>query len=314
MTHVHHGVYGALVLVPELLLLSPNRPAPWARPLDNLQLWTSVCTAPWAAPDGFRIAALEHVMSSMASGAHLGPVYFQRVSRTVGDLVDSGILHALGVARARRYSLTPEGFAAVVLNMSACIADPTIAGDAFESRRVLAESQPALFELLDGTSVAVPPKLARFFARVDAVELLGQRVMTREVVAEAFSVHALVLRQIAHVSRLRAGAVTEVERTRMTIGANPDPRAMQQALVEAFGGAASGFSLDALQIASRLASGPAVMRAAEANVFRYDHALAYLERLREFYSTSAPDLRSLVGENSPSAPPTKRPGRKRSRQ
>ena len=285
---------------PEPILLSPPRSALWARRLDGIELWTALFAAPWVHEDGPRVASIERYLATMGIGLPLGPVYFQRVNRLVAELADCGILEARGAERARQYTLTPEGFVAIVLNMSATFADSTVEGPEFELKRVIAESQGALVGLFTPPGgVEIPPQLMQFFAEVDDVELLGKRVMSREVAIEAFSIHALVERQIRHVRRLLAAANAQVHQARASADIETDPRALEDALRVAFGAPELRLSADALRMAAQIARSPVATSAAEANALRYVHELAYLEALAEHYARTAPDVRAVVPPSKP---------------
>jgi hypothetical protein len=265
-----------------------------------MELWAALFTAPWVDEDGPRVATIERHLATMGIGLPLGPVYFQRVNRLVADLAECHILKARGADRARQYSLTPEGFVAVVLNMSATFADPTVEGIEFELKRVIAETQAALAGLFTAPEdVEIPPRLAKFFSDVDEVELLGKRVMSRDVAIEAFSIHALVERQIRHVRRLHAAADAQVHQARAAATIEADPRALEEAFRVAFGTPELRLSADTLRMAVQVARSPAATSAAEANALRYVHELAYLEELARHYARTAPDVRAIVPPPKP---------------
>ena len=66
-------------------------------------------------------AAARHLTASqrshlerLADDLPVGPLYFQRISRTVGHLVEIGCLASSGSGRDRRYLVRPQGFAALI--------------------------------------------------------------------------------------------------------------------------------------------------------------------------------------------------------
>ena len=120
----------------------------WRSRIDNLELGILLFTQPWLAGDGLRRADLERLLGRLGADLPLGAIYFQRVKRAVTRLEEIGALRGLGEGRARRFVMTPEGFAAFLFNLRALHEDPTLDGSEFELKRALAAMWGLAFERL----------------------------------------------------------------------------------------------------------------------------------------------------------------------
>lgn len=274
-----------LVFAAKPILLFPPPSTPWARKLDALEIWTAMSVAPWSWNEGLRVAEIERQLVQVATSLSLGAVYFQRVNRMVADLAGAKILKTCGTKRACRYLLTPEGFVSVVLNMTASFADPTVDASEFESKRMLAEIHGASLQLV--TEDESSSGTTKFCDNFDQVRLLGGRIMSREIAREAFSIHALLDRQIAHVTRLHAVALANVRQAQAAVSSHGDPTALRAALRDAFEVPGGALAPEALRFAARTTMNPAAIVATDADVLRYTHQIEYLHALKIFYAQHA---------------------------
>lgn len=265
--------------------------APWCVRLGNLELGILVLAHPWLAGGGVRRAELERRLAALGRDlplgpVGLGPVYFQRVNRAVTRLEAIGALGRPEGAGSRRFAVTPPGFAALVLNLRVLEADPTVDGGEFELKRALV----GLWSLVVRRVTELPEALEvgaeadRFFAEVEALEVLGRRVITDELVARALDVLSLVAEQRRRVEELEASA--EARLRRLATGAELVTALDLGSLSPAAGPA--GNELAALIHA--LATGAAPRLALEAALLRYRGYLGYLDGLAELYA------RGLAGE------------------
>lgn len=295
-----------MLFSPQFLLSNPaavGSAPPWCTALDNLELAVLMQPPPWSAPIGLRVAEIEKRLDLMSRELPLGPLYFQRVSRAATDLEKIGVLEGHGDARNRRYKLTPAGFANLVLNQHAAIADPTFDGSEFELKREIAAINSFAMAALDLPSFdakSLGGDAAEFFETAEALTVLGQRVLTPELVASAFSVHAVVERQIEHVGGLRAQALSSLalyEQLRaQNVGITPE------AIVASMS-TATGESMVAgpgmLQVLGSLVSSGLQSTKLRAAVLRYDAYLAYLQSIQELFAREAPELRGLPVVKAP---------------
>jgi hypothetical protein len=223
-------------LSPDFLLAHPEMvtaSAPWCVVLDNLELGTLLLAQPWLAGDGLRRADLERQLTGLAAELPLGPIYFQRVNRAVARLEAIGAVAGVGSGHSRRFLATPPGFGALLLNLRVLRRDPTLDGSEFELKRALAAMWNLVLERLARLpdQGALPPDAERFLEDVDRLTVLGQRVVTEQVVDEALDVLRLVAIQREHVIRrldearerlrlaeVRAGALRDVDPARLGSG------------------------------------------------------------------------------------------------
>jgi hypothetical protein len=214
------------VIAPEGTSASPA----WRTRLDNLELGLLLFTQPWLAGDGLRRADLERQVGRLGADLPLGPVYFQRIKRAVARLEEIGALRGIGEGRARRFVMTPEGFAAFLLNLSELYEDPTLDGSEFELKRALVAIWSLILERLelgsaqpgaDGSASAAgfdsaqpavcregeastAPGVEDFFAAVEALSIDGTQVVSDELLDRALDVLRLIATQKARVEELLA--------------------------------------------------------------------------------------------------------------
>jgi len=277
-------------LSPEFLLehaemVTPS--APWCVVLDNLELGTLLLAQPWLAGDGLRRADLERQLTGLATELPLGPVYFQRVNRAVARLEAIGAVAGVGSGRSRRFLATPPGFGALLLNLRVLRRDPTIDGSEFELKRALVAMWNLVLERLARLPDhgALPPDAKRFLEDVDRLTVLGQRVVTEQVVDEALDVLRLVAIQREHIIRrldearerlrlaeVRAGTLRDVDPARLGSGtasgtANPPVGAP-----------------GALATVVALATSVLPQLSLRATVLRYERYRHYLDGLTTLYA------------------------------
>src|SRR5882757_4800099 len=116
---------------PDQLLQNPalvTPVAPWCDLLENLDLGIILLAQPWLVGIGLRRSDFERQLGQLAASLPLGPLYFQRISRAVAGLEKRGVLRGSGEGRDRRFALTPQGFAALIVNLHVLRADPTLDG------------------------------------------------------------------------------------------------------------------------------------------------------------------------------------------
>jgi len=277
-------------LSPAFLLSSPElvEPgAPWCVMLDNLDLGILVLTQPWLAIEGLRTAELERQLMALAVEQPLGPVYFQRVKRAVARLEAAGALCTIGAGRARRFRLTPEGMAALILNLQVLHRDPTLDGSELELKRALV----VMWNLVLDRMAELPPEMLvspetnRFFDELEQVCVLSERVITAPVVARALDVLGLLETQRGRVQRMMASAERRlelVERQAEALGEIDLGRLVKQG----HGGAASmlASSPETMALVRSLATGVLPRLGLRATISRYRRYLGYLDDLTQMYA------------------------------
>jgi hypothetical protein len=275
-------------LTPDFLLENPELitpVAPWCVRLDNLELGILLVALPWLAGDGLRRADLERQIARLAAEMPLGSVYFQRVKRAVARLEEIGALRGMGggeEGRGRRFLATPRGFAAFLLNLHVLSADPTVDGSEFELKRSFAAMCTLVMERLAELpdEVAVPPEIEGFFAEVEALAVLGERVITDEVAEEALDVLRLIASQRVLVDGLLQAARRRLARAETGTAAL---RVLHLSRLEADAFArGAAFLHDApggLSMIREMASGDVPRLSLRAAVLRYEHYLRYLDEL-----------------------------------
>ncbi len=270
-------------LTPSFLLGNPNlvlAEAPWCATLDNLELTILLLAQPWAtAGTGLRRAALERQLASL--DLPLGPIYFQRIKRAVTRLEEIGVLDGWGEGRSRRFVVTPEGFAALLLNLCVLRADPTLDGSEFELKRSLVATLNRFFEKLSERPEEPPlsPKTEGFLSDVEQLVVGGEPVITEEIEREALNVLHLIDKQRQQVERLlnsakerqackesRTGSLSEADLERIAEAGFGDVLALL------------GNELDVSEPVDSPWLGYA------ATVLRYEQYLRYLEELASLYA------------------------------
>src|SRR4051794_29774524 len=189
---------------PAFLLENPESvlvEAPWCAVLDNLELGILLLAQPWVVGAGLRRADLERQLARL--DLPLGSVYFQRVKRAVARLEEAGAMRGSGEGRARSFVVTPEGFAALLLNLCVLVADPTLDGSEFELKRSLVSMLDLLFDRLQELPVeaGLSPETEGFFEDVDRLAVRGEPVITEEVEGQALDVLRLIAEQRRKMER-----------------------------------------------------------------------------------------------------------------
>jgi hypothetical protein len=277
-------------LSPEFLLEHPEMvtpSAPWCVVLDNLELGTLLLAQPWLTRDGLRRADLERQLTRLAAELPLGPVYFQRVNRAVARLEAIGAVAGAGSGRSRRFTVTPPGFGALLLNLRVLRSDPTIDGSEFELKRALVAMWNLVLERLAKLpdEGALPPDAARFLDDVDRLTVLGQRVVTEKVVGETLDVLRLVATQRDHVIRRLDEARERLRRAEAQATTLRDVD-LARLGESAFAGAADLLvgAPGALATVVELATGVLPRLSLRAAVLRYERYRHYLDGLTTLYA------------------------------
>ncbi len=268
-------------LSPALLLERATPEAPWCATLDNLELTILLLAQPWAtAGTGLRRAALERQLASL--DLPLGPIYFQRIKRAVARLEEIGILDGWGEGRSRRFVVTPEGFAALLLNLCVLHADPTIDGSEFELKRSLVATLNHFFERLSERpeEPRLSPETEGFLADVERLVVDGEPVITEEIEREALNVLRLIDEQRQQVERLLASAKERQACEESRTGALSEAD-LDQIAKAGFGDvlALLGDDLDVSEPVDSPWLGYA------ATVLRYEQFLRYLDKLDSLYAS-----------------------------
>jgi hypothetical protein len=279
LTSVKTGVnvLGMKELTPAFLLQSPELVtlvAPWCVRLDNLELGILLLVQPWLAVGGLRRAELERRIAGLASELPLGPVYFQRVKRTVARLEEIGAVRSLD-ERSQKFVATPQGFAAFILNLHVLSADPTLDGGELEMKRALVSRCNLILDWLAELpdEVLTPPDIEAFFDEVEQLSVYGQRVIAPQVITEALDILRLLASQREKIEeRLRAARRQEIDLTHFTERGFPGAAALL------------GDTPGALGLIREMASGVLPRLGRQATVLRYEHFLRYLDELAALYA------------------------------
>jgi hypothetical protein len=279
-------------VTPEALLIgSPGLVtpvAPWCAVLDNIELGLALLSQPWIAGTGLRRADFERHLAELAVSMPLGNVYFQRINRVVAGLEDRGVLRGTGGGRDRRFMLTPQGFAALILNLRVLrTPDPTLDGSEFEFKRELA----AMWNLMMDRIFASPPELdlapaiTAFFAEVDQLEVWGRPVITTDVIRDAFSVLRLIDLQQTNVVRLKTQADERFMQTRAQVALlrNVDFSKIDWSAMGE-GAAALKDNPALVEMVRAVATSAVPELGVEVQVARYAAYLEYLDGLKRIYA------------------------------
>jgi hypothetical protein len=260
--------------------------APWCVWLDNLELGVLLLAQPWIGGGGLLRADMEHQLARLAAADLLsGPVYFQRVNRAVAALVDRGQLASEGAGRRRGFVITPQGFAALILNLQVLRADPTLDGSEFELKRTLVAMWNLVLErLLEWPEdVDLGPGVAGLFEGLERLEVWGRRVITDRVVADAFNILRLIRLQRERVQSFTRAAELQLGRTRAQ--ADLSRGADLSRLARLPEGAPAEVALGQIVEAVRgLATGMMPQLEAAARISRYTAYQGYLDGLAALYS------------------------------
>jgi hypothetical protein len=272
-------------LTPAFLLQSPELvtlAAPWCVRLDNLELGVLMLVQPWLATGGLRRAELERRIAALASELPLGPVYFQRVKRTVARLEEIGAVRGID---GQKFVATPQGFAAFILNLHVLTIDPTLDGSELELKRSLVARCNLILDWLSELpeEVLTPPEIEAFFDEVEGLSVYGQRVITPQVISEALDILRLLASQREKVAeRLRAAEQRRAESTSEAMGELD----LARLTAGGFSGAAALLAETpaTLGLIREMASGVLPRLSRQATVLRYEHYLRYLDDLTALYA------------------------------
>jgi len=261
-------------VTPQVLLDNPElvEPlAPWCVALDNLELGILLVSQPWLAGDGLRRAEIERRLGRLGADLPFGPTYFQRIRRTVEVLERRGALQARGEGRARRFRLSPHGFAALVVNLRVLRGDPTVDGAEFELKRALVGMWNLVLDRMTHlpNRAETAPDLERFFNEVDTVEVWGTRVVTDELVAMACDVLGLITLQRERVLRLREAFARRLHSESPASTLDLDTAGPE------------GSSLEAIRFLTARSASRLDLRA---RLARYEAYLGYLDTLTSLYA------------------------------
>lgn len=289
-------------LTPAFLLQNPElvtTVAPWCVRLDNLELGTLLLVQPWLSVGGLRRAELERRIAHLAGALPLGPVYFQRIKRTVARLEEIGAVREVE-GRAQRFGATPEGFAAFVLNLQVLDSDPTLSGGEFELKHALVARCNLILDRL--TELGSEPDDAEepdpFFSEVEGLSIFGQRVVSPEVVGQAFDILRLIVSQrevvLKHLEAARQRLVQDETHGALS-GLDFSQLAGSGVAVAWLAGTPG-----AMNAIRDLASGTLPRLTRQATVLRYEHYLRYLDELAVLYAgelkvVTLQTLRGLMG-------------------
>jgi hypothetical protein len=275
---------------PKELLDSPltGKAAPWCAVLDNLDLGIVLATPPWIVGAGLRRADIERQLGVLASSLPIGNIYFQRVNRAVATLESRAMLSGSGHDRDRRFALTPEGFAALILNLHVLRSDPTLDGSEFEFKlELVAHFNLAFDRLLSAPpNIVFPPSMQSFFERLERLTVLGTPVLNMDLIENAFNVRRLIAEQRSNVIGLKSQAearlaqthaMSEFFRTADLSQLNVDGLGEHAALLR---------DTEVLQeVVRTIATSGAPQLSARGQVIRYESYLAYLAQLEAIYSS-----------------------------
>jgi hypothetical protein len=254
--------------------------APWCSWLENHELGILLLAQPGLADEGVRRSELQEQLGGLGAYLPLGPLYFQRVSRSAEALAGRGQLREVGQGRGRRYQSTSAGLGALILNLQVLRADPTVDGREFELKRALV----ALWNLVAQKLTDLPPglggagaEMARLLDGLGELKVWGRAVVTEEVVDAAFDILGLIRTQRRELERLEE----ETRRRQQLVTA-------RCALVEAPAPAARGRRVDldleeALASVQVVAAGVAPRLECEAALRRYGAYAEYLDELDRLY-------------------------------
>jgi len=278
------SVLGMKELTPAFLLQSPELVtlvAPWCVRLDNLELGILLLVQPWLAAGGLRRAELERRIAGLASELPLGPVYFQRVKRTVARLEEIGAVRNRSETdeKSQKFVATPQGFAVFILNLHVLHADPTLDGGELEMKRALVSRCNLILDWLAELpeEVLTPPDIEAFFDEVEQLSVYGQRVVTPQVISEALDILRLLAGQREKIEeRLRAARRQEIDLARLAESGFPGSVPGAAALLAGTPGA--------LGLIQEMASGVLPRLSRQATVLRYEHFLRYLDELAALYA------------------------------
>ena len=252
--------------------------APWCSWLENHELGILLLAQPGLADEGVRRSELQEQLGRLGAYLPLGPLYFQRVSRSAEALAGRGQLREVGQGRGRRYQSTSAGLGALILNLQVLRADPTVDGREFELKRALV----ALWNLVAQKLTDLPPgldgagaEMARLLDGLGELKVWGRAVVTEEVVDAAFDILGLIGTQRREVERLEE----ETRRRQRLVEARCQ-------LIEAPARGRRGPAMaleEAMASVQVVAAGVAPRLECEAALRRYGAYAEYLDELDRLY-------------------------------
>jgi hypothetical protein len=264
--------------------------APWCVRLDNLELVIALALQPVLAPKPLRRAELEEQLMRLADRLPVGPVYLQRVIRAVARLEEAGILRGAGAARSRRFTLTPEGFAALLVNLRVLDADPTIDGGEFELKKEIVSVWHLTIDQAKhegGLSIAVGSQLREFWDQVVQVSIGGLLVMPPDVVEDTLNLFRLIDRQRQRVLLL-------VERERIELKRDEEQvaffRTADFATVAAMAPPGVNMTPELWEGMRLAAQTNAFVHTSRSKLLRYQSFLGYLNSLDALYRPEFKDI------------------------
>jgi len=268
---------------PRSLLENPGAvlaEAPWCRTYDPVEMGVLLATHPIPIGDGLNRGQIDTRLRALADDLPLGHVYYQRVNRAVAHLDDQCALRGEGRGRNRCFSMTPEGFVGLVLNLQVLRSDPTIDGSEFELKREIVAMWNLLLmrlaPLIDSSSL--PPALVEFYQQVAKVKIAGEPVLNDRTFRPAFDIGALVDQQRKRVQRFRDEAVRQhteaIEQTELltrpgSTGVELPPELRNNPEVQ--------------RIVREFATSGIPELSFAAKISRYEAYLSYLDQLDEMY-------------------------------
>ena len=270
--------------------------APWCAPLDNLDLGVVLVAQPWVVGAGLRRADFERQLGALAASLPLGHIYFQRINRAVANLESRGVLLGSGDGRDRRFTLAPEGFGALILNLHVLRSDPTLDGSEFEFKlELVAHWNLTLNRLLTSLpNIAFPPGMRSFFDRIEKLTVLGKPVITSELIQSAFNVMQLITYQRKNVAGLKVQAESRLAETQAQTEFFRTADLSQLALETLGEQATLVKDSPAIQEVVRMfATSGAPQLNARAQIIRYEAYLDYLKRLESVYSSRESNVADL---------------------
>lgn len=261
--------------------------APWCSILKNLDLGIILLAQPWIAGAGLRRSDFERDLRDLAASLSFGPLYFQRISRATAELEKNGVLRGSGAGRERKFVLTPQGFASLILNLYVLQEDPTLDGSEFELKRELVAMWNLTIDRLLTSGVQFPlgSEVAAFFEEVDRLTIFGKPVVTAQVLKDAFSVLRLIASQREKVSRLKSQLEVRAReaQAQMELLRAAD---LSQLDLSALGERLAIFKDNPalIEMVRGIATSAVPTLSIEAQIIRYESYLKYLERLERTYA------------------------------
>jgi hypothetical protein len=280
---------------PAVLLGHPElvRPvAPWCSWLENHELGILLLAQPWLAGKGLRRAELQEQLERLAADLPIGPVYFQRVSRSAAALEARGQLAQLGKGRTRRFQTTVGGLAALILNLQVLRSDPTVDGSEFELKRALV----ALWNMVAvhiadvSDEVESGPALSGLLRDLSCLKVWQRAVITDQVVEGGFDILRLIRTQRDLLARFEE----EARRRQSAVAARSGlvepmaPRATGRGRRPGSRTRRSPGVAEALATAQLVATGVAPRLECEAALLRYRAYAGYLDGLETLYARELP--------------------------